>query len=218
MCERRGQSLNGGRIAVTTIEERACRPWARAALAALCTTLALLAPGTPAGADDFGSRGDAQADLKAFGNGGWAILNHSPSGLGAPADVDIRFEIRPGDFFDGRHYCVEDWHVILIAWVEGGDASFSRNDAYPLLSSVRLSFVLDGAPLVTTRGPIKPWLYPQYFGWETAYYFQEGRIMSPAELGVGGHELELSAFAAGELVYQFQITFIVDPPGTGACL
>jgi len=203
---------------MTTIKTGALRTRARAVAAVVCSTLALLAPGTPAGAEDFGSRGDAQADLKAFGNGGWAILNHSPSGLGAAADVDIRFEIRPVEFFEGRHYCVEDWHVILVAWIEGGDASFSRDDAYSRLNAVTLSFVLDGAPLATTRGPIKPWLNPQYFQWETAYYFQEGRIMSPAELSVGSHELELSAVTAGELVYEFQITFAVDPPGTGACL
>jgi hypothetical protein len=206
------------RTALITVRERARRVCAGPRLAAFCAALVLFALAAPAGANDFGSRGDVQADLEAFGNGGWAILNHSPSGSGAPADVDIRFEIRPLGFYRGSRYCVDDWHVILIAWFEGGDASFSRADAEALLNPVTLRFILDGTPLVTARGPIKPFLNPEPYGWINAYYFQEGRVVSPAELSVGDHELRFDAYNAGRLDYRTKVRFIVDPVGTGACL
>jgi hypothetical protein len=37
--------------------------------------------------------------------------------------------------------------------MDGGDASFTRQDAEASLNSVTVSFTLDGAPLSTTRNP-----------------------------------------------------------------
>jgi hypothetical protein len=51
-----------------------------------------------------------------------------------------------------------------------------------------------------------------------AYYFQQGQIMSPADLSVGSHQLEVTVVdAAGQQSFQDGITFVIDEPGTGAC-
>src|SRR3954464_3238481 len=62
------------------------------------------------------TRGDAQAVFHAFGNGGRAVLAHSRTAEGAPADVTgSHGSIRPfaGSAWDGAHFCATDWHVIL---------------------------------------------------------------------------------------------------------
>ena len=120
------------------------------------------------------TKGDAEAVLNAFGNGGLAIRNHHTVSPGAPADIDLRASIRPfsGSPWDGRHFCAEDWHVILIAWIEGGDKSFTMQDAIALMNPVTIGFVLDGAALPTERTSIKRFLEPERFGLEEAYYFQ----------------------------------------------
>jgi hypothetical protein len=54
---------------------------------------------------------------------------------------------------------------------------------------------------------------------ERAWYFQEGKIMSPDDLSVGQHELTVrfSDLASG-LDESDGITFFIDAAGTGACL
>jgi hypothetical protein len=68
------------------------------------------------------TRGDANAVLNAFGNGGWAVINHSD--VARRGRVDQQMQIRPFDFFDGRHYCALYWHTIVFADIEGGDRPF----------------------------------------------------------------------------------------------
>jgi hypothetical protein len=188
-------------------------------VAAILVAMSLVAS-SPAGANPPRvTQGDVQALFQAFENGGWAILLHSPPAQGAPADANIRGEIRPLPFHDGRHYCVEDWHIIVVAIVDGGDASFGYQDAEARLDPVMVSFTLDGVPLPTTRTVIKPFLAAELFGLERAYAFQEGRIMAPSDLSVGSHQLVSTiVFSPGEPPEVREITFFVDAPGTGACL
>lgn len=163
-------------------------------------------------------RGDVQAVFEAFGGGGWAILRHSSVARGAPADVlGSQGAIRPFEPWDGLHLCAEDWHVILIADIEGGDASFSRRDAEQIMSTIAVRFELDGDELNTTRTAIKRFLNPGLFELDEAYYFQEGRIMSPDELAVGAHVLRCEVTADAAVVFENTIGFIVDAAGTGAC-
>jgi hypothetical protein len=167
------------------------------------------------------TRGDAEAVLNAFGGGGWAVLLHSKTAEGAPADFfGSHGSIRPfaGSLWDDAHFCAEDWHVILIADIEGGDASFTHDDAERIMNGLDVSFTLDGAPLPTTRTAIKRFLDPELFGLQVAYYFQQGQIMSPADLGAGSHRLEVTiAGASGQQGFQNGITFVIDAPGTGIC-
>ena len=137
-----------------------------------------------------------------------------------PADVlGSRGAIRPhqGSPWDGAHFCAEDWHVTLLTWTEGGDTSFTRSDAERIMSGIVVSFRLDGAVLQTTRTAIKPVLDPERFGVQKAYFFNQGRIMSPADLSVGQHELGVS-ITDPTGTFDDGITFFIDAAGTGACV
>ena len=79
------------------------------------------------------TRGDVEAVFHAFGGGGLTGLLHAPGGgVGSPADDNgSQGSIRPfaGDAWDRAHFCSDDWHVILIAVFDGGDSSFTEQDA-----------------------------------------------------------------------------------------
>jgi hypothetical protein len=165
------------------------------------------------------TQGDAQAVLNAFGGGGRVILNHERADLGAPADSEIQASIRPfsGTIFDGRHYCAEDWHVILLAEIFYGDKSITLQEARADLDQTTLEFVLDGNVLETERTAIKRFLDIEAFGFEEAYYFQEGVVLAPDELSVGSHTLSLTESGSFGTSTD-EITFFIDASGTGACL
>jgi hypothetical protein len=162
-------------------------------------------------------RGDAEAVLNAFGNGGWAVINHSD--VARRGVVDQQIQIRPFDFFDGRHYCALDWHTIVIADIEGGDRPFTRQQAEALIADVRVQFTLDGAPLRITQTAVKRFLNPQLFGLQAAFYSQWGRVMRPSDLDVGEHTLNVRMTnASGSQVYfENTINFFIDAEGTGTC-
>ncbi|WP_410612799.1 hypothetical protein [Amycolatopsis sp. lyj-109] len=162
------------------------------------------------------SRGDAEAVLHASGTGGAAIRNHRTVSDGSPADLDRRVSIRVLPSVDGRHFCQDDWHVILVAEVSGGDKSFTMQNAKAEASSLRLEFFLDGSPLATERTSIKRFLNPGQFELEEAYLFQQGAIMAPDDLTVGAHSLRVVATdpaGSGENT----ITVWIDATGTGVC-
>jgi len=110
----------------------------------------------------------------------------------------------------------------------GGDSTVTMFDLKTLAvikkikvanGGLDVSFTLDGAPLPTTRTAIKRFLNPGQFGLQVAYYFQQGQIMSPADLSVGSHRLEVTIVdASGQQNFQDGITFFIDAPGTGACV
>lgn len=162
-------------------------------------------------------RGDAEAVLNAFGNGGWAVINHSD--IARRGVVDRQIQIRPFDFFDGRHYCAPDWHTIVIADIEGGDRPFTRQQAEALIADVRVQFTLDGSPLQITQTAVKRFLNPNLFGLEAAFYSQWGRVMRPSDLSVGEHTLNVRMTnASGNQVYfENTINFFMDAEGTGSC-
>jgi hypothetical protein len=168
------------------------------------------------------TRGDAEAVLNAFGTGGRVILRHKgETAQAAPADfLGSHGSIRPfqGSPWDGRHFCAEDWHVILVAWIDGGDGSFDHQQAEASLDPVTVSFTLDQSPLATTRTPIKPFHNPETFDMERAWYFQQGKVMAPADLSVGQHELSVRFTDPTGLDESDGITFFVDAAGTGVCL
>ncbi len=169
------------------------------------------------------TRGDAQAVLNAFGTGGRVILANGRTVEASPADfIGSHGSIRPfaGSPWDGGHFCAEDWHVIVVAWFDGGDASFDRQRAEAVIAPVTISFTLDGAALETTRTPIKIFHDPPpQFGFERAWYFQQGRVMAPDDLSVGEHQLSatFTNTPPGEEGSD-GITFFIDPAGTGACM
>jgi hypothetical protein len=166
------------------------------------------------------TRGDVQSVFEAFGNGGRAILKHSKTAEGAPADFfGSHGAIRPfaGSPWDGAHFCSDDWHVIQIADIEGGDASFKQQTAAAIIEGLTIAFTLDGTPLPTARTAVKRLNNPEQFGLEVAYYAQQGRIMSPTDLAVGRHDLTVEISDSSGAVYQDGITFFIDAAGTGSC-
>lgn len=146
------------------------------------------------------------------------MLNHSPVSLGAPADLDRRATIRPlvDEGFDGRHYCAEDWHVILLADVGGGDRSFSRQDFEAFTAHDVIFMRLDGSELPTTRTAAKHVNNPLPPD-EKEFLFQQGRVMAPDELSVGAHTLDATVTFPPD-TFVLHITFFIDAPGTGVCL
>jgi hypothetical protein len=126
------------------------------------------------------TRGDAEAVLRSFGTGGRVITANGRTVEASPADFQgSHGSIRPfaGSAWDGRHFCAEDWHVILVAWFDGGDRTFDRQRAEEVIAPVTLR---------TTRTPITIFHNPPpQYGFERAWYFQQGRIMSPDDLSVG---------------------------------
>jgi hypothetical protein len=172
------------------------------------------------------TKGDAQAVLQAAGGAGRVINRKKVAEFGNPADVGLRATIRPfsNSPFDQRHYCVEDWHVIVVAYISGGPGNFSHQDAANELDPITITFTLDGTQLVdTTRTPIHhfadPGPFAAQFGlvWDKGFFFQEGRVMSPDQLTVGQHSLSFTAVSPlGQ--DQDSMTFFIDPAGQGACL
>jgi hypothetical protein len=165
------------------------------------------------------TRGDAQALLRAFGNGGWAVINHSRVERARQGPADTAIHIRPLDPFDGRHYCALDWHTIVIADIEGGNQPYPRQQAEAIIADTRVQLTVDGAPLATTQTPVAAFLNPERFGLEDAFYSQWGRVMAPADLAVGEHTLSLRMTSASRSWPDVQntINFFIDADGTGAC-
>jgi hypothetical protein len=191
-----------------TVRWQRIRP-AAAVIGAALLAVAIVGP-APAEADNIRvTHGDATSLFNAFGNGGWAILNHNPTQLGAPSDAQFRGSIRPfaGSRWDGRHFCELDWHVIVF---EDGEDTKAQAEA----SSI--DFVLDGAPLPSTRTVAKRFLadgaQPEVWG------VADGAILPPEALAVGAHTLSVDATFFDGFQFASEIQFFIDPAGTGACL
>jgi hypothetical protein len=192
----------------------------RLSVTLLAAALLTVAASSAAANSGRSTEGDARAVLNAFGNGGWAVVQHSPTIMGAPAAglLGSPTAIRPFPPFDGRHYCALDWHVFVIAWIDGGDMSFTRQNAEASLGQIVQRFWIDGAPVETERTPIKRFLRAEALGLEEAYSFQEGRILSPDDLTVGAHTMRVQSTDSTGAIFDNTITIHVDGAGTGACL
>lgn len=169
------------------------------------------------------TKGDAEAIFQAFGGGGWAVRLHSGAVQGAPADFSPQSlaRISPVAAWDGKHFCVLDWHVINLALFMGngpGD-TLTNTEIRDILSGWSTQFTLDGTLLQTERTSPRRFLNPKRFGAVELIYINEGRIMSPEELAVGEHTLQATALSVGDPPQDVgTITFYIDAAGTGTCL
>ena len=121
------------------------------------------------------SRGDVQATFSAFATAGRVILSHDNSSVNnaSPANLfDGSIRPVPGTPWDGGHFCVDDWHVLLLAIFVGGDQSYTRQEAVSYLSATSLDFIVDGESISTDQTPIKRFLEPEAFGFDKAFGFQ----------------------------------------------
>jgi hypothetical protein len=154
------------------------------------------------------TRGEAEAVFHARGTGGF-------HGRG-PSDANHQVAIRP--FYpDGLHYCGEDWHVLALGLIldEEHDGVPNLGAAKKLFDPLVMTFVLDGAPLETTREPVKAFLGETPKG----FVLVQGRLVAPGELAAGSHTLTVTVendpADPGVQVYTSQ--FFIDTAGTGAC-
>jgi hypothetical protein len=165
------------------------------------------------------SRGDAETIFKA-GHAGVVTMGHAGVVRGAPADIDLRAAIRPyaDSDWDGRHFCAEDWHVLVAAWFLPIDESHTVQQVKDELAATTIQLVLNGTELDTERTAIRR-MPEQPEGFEEAegFYFQQGKIVAPGELSVGTHTFAFTTTFPGGSEGS-QSTFIIDAPGTGACL
>lgn len=165
------------------------------------------------------TQGDVEAILHADPLG--AILFHEHP---VPGFEDFpRAAITPLSFFNGTHYCVDDWHVVRITDSLSVDNVFffTKEQAIADLEANTVTLTLDGVTLPVTRTPITMLntAQQQFFGLPgPTVQFQTGSILSPAALSVGDHTAGL--FITDPVFGPFtdSSTFTVDPSGTGACL
>lgn len=180
--------------------------------------LALVLASGPANADtDRISRGEAAAVFQEAGSSGGVILHRASSrAVGAPANQNVA--IRP--YFDsGLHYCVEDWHTIVLAYIAELPTMQAARDA---LDPVVFTFSLDGLPLATERTQVKPFFHPEFLSPDAkrAFSFQQGALLSPSDLTAGSHTVTVISVNPNDPIDNFELAsqFFVDAAGTGACL
>lgn len=187
------------------------------AVLALVLAGLLVGPRVAAAGTDRITQGDAEAVLNAANTGGSAIRLHNKMLYGAPADPYRQVSIRPY-YENGRHYCVEDWHLIVLGLIEPAS---SLAEAEAVFDLNVLTFTLDDVVLTpTVRTPVKPYLNPEQLpfpGIEQAYWYQEGVIMAPSVLSVGSHMVS-AVLTTPDQSFRLRSQFYVDAAGTGACL
>lgn len=170
-------------------------------------------PRVLAGSDQV-TRGDVQSMFRTWNTGLRALRFIGNAVAAAPLEGLQRGLIQPF-LSDGVHYCAEDWHVVMNAWVTGGDKSFTHQDAVAELSGIANTFILDGVTLSTQQTPIVRRVVP--FIGDVDFGFAVGSILSPAELGIGEHTLTYVFTFPDGSSDGTTITFYVDAAGSGAC-
>lgn len=194
------------------------RRWFPVVVMLIVASFVLVAFPRHASASGFVTRGDVEAILHAGPTnvGFHDFLNGHP----VPGfDDGSRARISPfSGESGGKHYCVDDWHLIQVDFENVVDniTFFTREQAIADLEAATVTFTLDGVTFPSIRTPIVQ-LSPNFFD-QTAFAFGTGNILSPSALSAGQH-------TAGALVsdpvfgtFQTASTFIVDPSGTGICL
>jgi hypothetical protein len=166
------------------------------------------------------TKGDVEAILHTVTSGGGILFHEHP----VPGFEDYPFAaITPLSFHSGTHYCLDDWHVVRIAFSNVVDNVFffTKEQAIADLAATTITLALDGVTLPATRTPIIMLnaADQQRFGLPgPAFAFQTGSILSPAALSVGDHTAGLVATDPVFGTFQDSSTFTVDPSGTGVCL
>lgn len=166
------------------------------------------------------TKGDVEAMFNAFTTGGRIIFfqdNGSAGLYASPISQVFTGAIRPLPQWDGGHFCVDDWHLIVLGAFEGGDLSYKVQDAESSLSVLDLTFILDGVEILTDRTPIKRFLVTEHLGFDKAYGFQEGKILAPDEVAVGEHNLTVNIDDPVFGPFELAINFFIDDSDSEAC-
>jgi len=186
---------------------------------ALLGALALALAAPAAAGRPATTRGDAEAALNAFLNGGRTLLfrgHGNANGSPAEGGLNSRVTVRPFGPFAGKHVCVSDWHLLVLGFFDGGPP-LTRSEIVDGLQQVSITLRLDGITLETTRTAIKRVLAAEVFGFEEAYGFQQGAIFAPGKIALGAHGFRATVTDPVFGTDEFGILFFVDGPGSAAC-
>ena len=178
-----------------------------AVLVAACSVGALLAAPVQANAPRV-TRGDAEALFQGIALSGAAIRSNPGLDEGAPAQ--LAGSIRTTPSFNGRHFCVLDWHLIGVFFASG---DVTHKEAAAFFNGTSVQILLDGVPLELETTAIKRVLAPNEGFWK-----QWGAILSPDELTVGPHTIQATAVTPAGTTSLPMITIHIDGVGTGTCL
>jgi hypothetical protein len=151
------------------------------------------------------SKGDAQA----------ALTTGFTGVLRAQDDPNQQVAIKPFPK-EGKHYCEEDFHAILLGLSVNEENGVSTlQEANAAFAPTTMEFELDGQPFQTKRQPVKPLLGPS----GNAFVLVEGEVVKPSKLSAGSHTLTVTVkndpIDPAETVYTSQ--FFIDAAGTGVC-
>lgn len=168
------------------------------------------------------TKGDVESILHTGGsaNAGAILFHKNP----VPGFEDARLAaITPLSFTSGRHYCVDDWHVVRLATDNSVDNVFffTKEQAIADLEATTTTITLDGVSLPLTQTPIVrvSATVQQLFGLPgPAWAFQTGSILSPTDLRVGDHTAGVVQTDPVFGTFTDSSTFTVDASGTGVCL
>ncbi len=197
------------------------RRWFPVVVMLIVVSFVLVAFPRHASASGFVTQGDVES-----------ILHNSPTGVGFHGffnghpvpnfDDGSRARISPlSGESGGKHYCVDDWHLIQIDFEEGVDNInfFTREQAIANLEAITVTLTLDGATFPSIRTPIIPSNQEiNQISQVTGFIFATGNILSPSALSVGQHTAGIVVNDPTFGSFQDASTFIVDPSGTGICL
>lgn len=190
----------------------------------MTTAVALiLAAASPAGAREPVTYGDVQAQFEAVETGGAVIFTSKGFETTIPPASPFLHSIRPiKPFFDERHYCQLDWHLVTIAL--GGSAEgfavSTTQEAREVLEGTEVTFKIDNAPVAPQESTAVKTSLNTFFGDVAGESFWRawGNFYAPAILAVGSHSLTGSVAGPIGSFKLDRITFHIDPAGQGACL
>lgn len=116
---------------------------------------------------------------------------------------------------------MDDWHVLLLGFFEGGDQSFNMQDAEEILSrwNATLTLTLAGESdvLDTIQTATKPLLLMEDYGFDKVYGFQVGQIVPAGAFPIGEYTLAVVVEFDGTLWFESSIQFFIDPSGSATC-
>jgi hypothetical protein len=186
-----------------------------ALVAAICCVTGLaLASDAPANSTQI-TRGDAQAVFEAGETGALGMLRGGNQS-GSPAqwpEVAINF-LNPN-----QRFCASYWHTIMLALFEGSFGGETRQQLFDWLKQDSVAFVLDGTPVSIGTTAIKRVVNSEQLAdVEVLYGRNYGTLVPPNTLSVGVHKMDITIQFVGSSPLFVEEIFIIDGPGTGACL
>jgi hypothetical protein len=185
------------------------RPSRRAILSSLAALALIVVVAAPAAAATPThtriTKGDVTAAFQARTTGGYlnAVRGHP-----TPAPVRGLQHGRINPFVDSSN-CSTDWHYFGVTLLgEGGHEA-----AAAFLSTVAISFTVDGTPLAgTTRLPIKPFVGTGIRG---QFGVSVGKLIAPGSMALGDHTLETVIAVPGFDVQDYLVTFTLARDACG---